>query len=89
MPASRPPALLLRRAATLVPFLACGLALLCFAKFANAQEPQRPRLNYEYRLIEPQPVSTGDKIEVIDFFWYGCPYCNELIRLARQQRADK
>jgi len=78
MPASRPPALLLRRAATLVPFLACGLALLCFATPANAQEPQRPRLNYEYRLIEPQPVSTGDKIEVIDFFWYGCPYCNEL-----------
>jgi thiol:disulfide interchange protein DsbA len=31
-----------------------------------------------YRLISPQPIATGDKIEVIDFFWYGCPYCNQL-----------
>jgi len=31
-----------------------------------------------YRLIPPQPVQTGDRIEVIEFFWYGCPYCYEL-----------
>lgn len=22
-----------------------------------------------------QPTSTGDKIEVLEFFWYGCPHC--------------
>jgi thiol:disulfide interchange protein DsbA len=45
-----------------------------------AQEPPRARQNIEYRLIEPpQPVDTGDRIEVIDFFWYGCPYCNQLV----------
>ena len=38
----------------------------------------RARQNLEYRLIPPQPVETGERIEVIDFFWYGCPYCNEL-----------
>jgi thiol:disulfide interchange protein DsbA len=44
-----------------------------------AQEPPRARQNIEYRLIEPpQPVETGDRIEVIDFFWYGCPHCNNL-----------
>lgn len=39
---------------------------------------QRPRVNYEYRLIEPQPVSSGNRIEVLEFFWYGCPYCYQL-----------
>lgn len=39
---------------------------------------QQPRLNADYRLIPQQPVESGDKIEVIDFFWYGCPYCHEL-----------
>ena len=27
------------------------------------------------RLSQPQPVPPG-KIEVIEFFWYGCPHCN-------------
>jgi thiol:disulfide interchange protein DsbA len=39
---------------------------------------QQLRLNADYRVIPQQPVESGDKIEVIDFFWYGCPYCNEL-----------
>jgi protein dithiol oxidoreductase (disulfide-forming) len=49
----------------------------CFASGAPAQEV-RARQNIEYRLISPQPVEKGESIEVIDFFWYGCPYCNEL-----------
>ena len=53
------------------------LALACLAAPSHAQGI-RARQNIEYRLIAPQPVETGDKIEVIDFFWYGCPYCNEL-----------
>jgi thiol:disulfide interchange protein DsbA len=53
------------------------LALACLAGHAPAQDV-RARQNLEYRLIAPQPVETGERIEVIDFFWYGCPYCNEL-----------
>jgi thiol:disulfide interchange protein DsbA len=30
------------------------------------------------RLSRPQPVDTPGKIEVIEFFWYGCPHCNAL-----------
>jgi protein dithiol oxidoreductase (disulfide-forming) len=26
----------------------------------------------------PQPVATGKKIEVLEFFWYRCPHCNAL-----------
>lgn len=29
----------------------------------------------EYKAVPPQPTDTGDKIEVLEFFWYGCPHC--------------
>jgi thiol:disulfide interchange protein DsbA len=67
-----------RRAA--ISILARGglaLAALGLAGRAAAQEI-RARQNIEYRVIPVQPVETGERIEVIDFFWYGCPYCNEL-----------
>ena len=28
------------------------------------------------RLSQPAPTATPGKIEVIEFFWYGCPHCN-------------
>ena len=32
----------------------------------------------QYVAIQPQPaVGTGDKVEVIEFFWYGCPHCGD------------
>ena len=56
-----------------------SLPLAALGGGLRAQEPVKARQNIEYRLIEPpQPVETGDKIEVVDFFWYGCPYCNQL-----------
>jgi len=30
------------------------------------------------KLKNPQPVESGKKIEVIEFFSYGCPHCNDL-----------
>jgi protein dithiol oxidoreductase (disulfide-forming) len=40
---------------------------------AQAQVPQAGK---EYRLIEPvQPTDNAAKIEVAEFFWYGCPHC--------------
>lgn len=33
----------------------------------------------EYLMITPpQPTPPGKNIEVIEFFWYGCPHCNDL-----------
>jgi thiol:disulfide interchange protein DsbA len=57
-----------------------ALALIAFACLTGTSPAQdvRARQNIEYRLIASQPVGTGDRIEVIDFFWYGCPFCNEL-----------
>jgi thiol:disulfide interchange protein DsbA len=28
-----------------------------------------------YKILPPQLTSSGDKIEVLEFFWYGCPHC--------------
>ena len=45
------------------------------------------KTDVDYREISQQPVETGDKIEVIDFFFYGCQYCNELLpRLERWRK---
>jgi thiol:disulfide interchange protein DsbA len=44
---------------------------------AWAQQP-RARPNLEYFEIAPQPVPAGARIEVIELFWYGCPYCFQL-----------
>jgi protein dithiol oxidoreductase (disulfide-forming) len=29
------------------------------------------------RLQMPQPTEASGKVEVIEFFWYGCPHCND------------
>jgi len=53
--------------------LACTAALAPAASRAQGN-PVEGR-NY-VRLTQPVPVSAAaDKIEVIDFFWYGCPHC--------------
>ena len=53
--------------------LACTAALAPAASRAQG-DPVEGR-NY-VRLSQPMPVSAAaGKIEVIDFFWYGCPHC--------------
>ena len=50
-------------------------ALLAAPLIASAQGP-RPQYS---ELNPPQPVDTdGKKIEVVEFFWYGCPHCYNL-----------
>ncbi len=57
---------------------ACVIALLFFpAGYAVAQQTGILRAEIDYRAIDPQPVSVSG-VEVIDFFWYGCPHCNNL-----------
>ncbi len=56
-------------------FALYGLALALFALPAAAQQLRR---DVDYRLISQQPVATGERVEVIEFFFYACPYCNEL-----------
>lgn len=52
-----------------------ALALALATGGALGQAPVRSEV---VRLDPPQLVSTGDRIEVIEFFYYGCPICYEL-----------
>ena len=47
-------------------------ALLALPLSAGAQQFQYGELN------PPQPTESKGKIEVIEFFWYGCPHCYSL-----------
>jgi thiol:disulfide interchange protein DsbA len=64
----------------------CWLALACIVLPAAAQQIRR---NVDYREIVQQPVDTGERIEVIDFFFYGCQYCNELLPRLERWRKGK
>ena len=56
---------------------AAAAAALAYAVPGIAQQ-LRARPNFEYFEIPPQPVAQGARVEVIEFFWYGCPYCSQL-----------
>ena len=54
---------------------AAGCGVLAVAGPAAAQLVEGQ--NYQ-RLKNPQPVDSGKKIEVLEFFSYGCPHCRDL-----------
>ena len=61
-----------RRRLLLMTMLVLGLG---FTTGAAAQY----KAGKDFQLIEPpQPTESGSKIEVLEFFWYGCPHCNAL-----------
>ncbi len=48
-----------------------------FFLFSFATLTQAESLGYE-TLSPAQPTQNQDKIEIIEFFWYGCPHCYSL-----------
>ena len=54
--------------------LAVGIAGLPLQALAQGAWPVEGT-NY-VRLTQPVPVPSNGKIELIEFFWYGCPHCN-------------
>ena len=66
-------------------FLACVLAALVLGGGVAAAEPQAGR-DYQV-LTAPQPTE-GAGVEVLEFFYYGCPVCYEAQpRIERWRRA--
>lgn len=52
------------------------LLLSCLLAFAGGALAAAPILDKDYRLVSPpQPTETGNKIEVIEFLYYGCSHC--------------
>jgi thiol:disulfide interchange protein DsbA len=57
---------------------AIWLGALAFALAAAGAFGQAALRSEVVRLDPPRPVATGERIEVIEFFYYGCPICYEL-----------
>lgn len=62
-----------------ISLLLAGVTMLATASLVSAAAPVRDK---EYTLVDPvQPpleASTGKKVEVLEFFYYGCPHCYNL-----------
>ncbi len=51
---------------------------LMFTSAITAEESALPDVSKGegyIKIVPPQPTQEADKIEVIEFFWYGCPHC--------------
>jgi protein dithiol oxidoreductase (disulfide-forming) len=50
---------------------------LLVTPWTQAQQVQQPVEGKDFvKLATPVPVPAGPKIDVVEFFWYGCPHCN-------------
>jgi thiol:disulfide interchange protein DsbA len=66
---------LMRRVAPMAALAAFFMAAVSFSTAAQSAGIEEGK---EYvRLKNPQPTESGKKIEVIEFFSYGCPHCGE------------
>ena len=61
------------------------LVLSLFCSFAFSKDYQEGR---HYELIEPLPTRNPEKIEVIEFFWFGCGHCFSLEQLIKDWKSE-
>jgi len=55
---------------------ATAATLPAFTPASAFAQGAAPVADKDFRAVSPvQPTATGAKIEVIEFFWYGCPHC--------------
>ena len=57
--------------------LRLAVLLLAFAISAAASAQITPVKDYR-AINPPQPTDSGKRVEVLEFFWYGCPHCYAL-----------
>lgn len=73
------------RASRLLCLPATGVLVASLAFGAQASQPLEGK---DYRtLAAPQPTNSPGKIEVLEFFSYGCPHCNEFYPLVSAWQA--
>lgn len=57
-------------------WICLSLLLLSFAGVAvQAGEPDLNKVEGYTAVVPQQPTQDAGKVEVIEFFWYGCPHC--------------
>jgi thiol:disulfide interchange protein DsbA len=68
-------------------FLSALIAGLCLLPLPAAAQP--PVAGRDYTVIDPpQPTDDPERIEVVEFFSYACPHCNELNPLIQEWAED-
>jgi protein dithiol oxidoreductase (disulfide-forming) len=56
-----------------------AMAVFASVTLATGDAHAQPVAGKTYQLITPpQPAPPGKNVEVIEFFWYGCPHCADL-----------
>ena len=60
-----------------------ALSLFCSSAFSKDYQEGR-----HYELIEPLPTRNPEKIEVIEFFWFGCGHCFSLEQLIKDWKSE-
>jgi protein dithiol oxidoreductase (disulfide-forming) len=56
--------------------LSLGSAALALAADPLLAQKKSPEEGFEYKVLDPAlPPDIPFKIEVLEFFWYGCPHC--------------
>ena len=43
----------------------------------------------DYKRLTPQPTSSGEQIEILEFFWYGCSHCYSFEPYINAWKKDK
>ena len=57
-----------------------GIAGFCLVAATASASPSNPQSGVDYRTLDkPQQTDVAaSKVEVLEFFWYGCPHCSAL-----------
>ncbi len=59
--------------------LILGMMLCCFLVLPQAWAESKYDEELHYFTIFPsQPGGEGDRVQVLEFFWYACPHCDDL-----------
>jgi len=65
------------------------LAMMAVLLFSTTACAESYTAGFEYRSINPQPVADPARIQVVEFFWYGCPHCFHFEPYVKRWLADK
>ena len=52
-----------------------GLILILVFSYVVTSQAEDYKEGVDYDRVKDQQTSSGDQVEVLEFFWYGCPHC--------------
>jgi len=65
------------------------LAMMAALLITTTASAENYTAGFEYRSINEQPVADPARIQVVEFFWYGCPHCFHFEPYVNRWLSDK